>query len=152
MKHKSFTLKRWLIWGISLVTTIGVIAGIWFYHLFIISSFDRPWIPSSERQTIEVTYINWACDCADFVETRNFKENPVSEPEEEDFLFIEPEKESIKLDSTFYSSIHYSKNLRLTGRFYIDKGIPKSYEMKTPVKPEHAKVFLYDTIELVEKK
>jgi hypothetical protein len=82
MKSKSFTLRRLFIWVISWVAGIVLIGGIWFYPMFILSPFDRPWILSSERQTIEVTYINWACDCADFVETNKFKENPVSEPSE----------------------------------------------------------------------
>jgi hypothetical protein len=144
-------LKRLIYWTGLIVIGFVVIGSIWYYHMFITSPLDRPWIPSTERQTIEVTYVNWACDCADFVETKNFKTSPISEPEEDDYLFVEPAREEVNLDSTYYSRLHFSKNLKLTGRFYIDKGIPTSYEMKTPLKPEHAKVFLYDKVEFVNK-
>lgn len=140
-----------MFWTVATITGIVATGAIWYYTMFIISPLDRPWIPSSERQTIEVTYVNWACDCADFVETKNLEENPISEPEAEDYLFIAPASAEVMVDSSFYASLHYSKNLRLTGRFYVDQGIPTTYERKTPVKPEHAKVFLYDKIEYIVK-
>jgi hypothetical protein len=133
------------------IVTIATLFGIWYYHTFIISPLDRPWILSTDEKTIEVTYVNWACDCADFIETKNYADSPTSEPASEDYLFIEPANPQLALKNNFYEKDHFEKNLRLTGHFYIDKGVPASYEMKTPEKPEHARVFRYDKIEYIDK-
>jgi hypothetical protein len=143
-------IKRTLkISGLA-VGILTLIFGIWFYDRFILSPLDRPWILSDHEETITLTYVNWACDCADFVETKHFKENPISEPKSDAYIFIEPSRPELKLDTGFYSEQHFYKYIRLTGRFYLDKGIPESYEMKTPEKPDHAKVFRYDKIEYID--
>jgi hypothetical protein len=41
--------------------------------------------------------------------------------------------------------------LTLTGQFYKDKGIPNSYERKTPEKPKKARVFRYDSFTFIDK-
>ena len=138
----------WKVAGFSL-TAIVLLCALWFCKVFIISPLDRPWLLSDNEETIEVTYVHWACDCADFVETKKFAHNAVTEPDDDDYIFIEPARAEIKLGDDFYSDKRFYK-LRLTGRFYLDKGIPGSYELKTPMKPDHAKVFRYDKIEYVD--
>lgn len=71
---------------------------------------------------------------------------------EQDFIFIEPSSPDIRPDSAFYNQGHFYKHLRLTGRFYLDKGIPGTYEMKTPIKPDHARVFRYHKVEYVDRR
>lgn len=109
---------------------------------------DRPVKLSDKAETIEVAYINWACDCADFIETKDWKGN---EAREEDCIFIEPANPENKVPESFYSKNHFGKYLRLTGHFYTDKGIPAGYEQKTPEKPVRAKVFRYDKLEIIDK-
>lgn len=46
---------------------------------------------------------------------------------------------------------YFDYHLILTGQFYEEKGIPESYEAKTPEAPCKAKVFRYDSFYLVKK-
>jgi hypothetical protein len=143
-----FTIMKIVV---AFVGGIVLIFALWYYNMFVISPLDRPWLISKDEETITLTYVNWACDCADFVETRHFQNSAVSEPQSEDYIFIEPSRPVLQLDSDFYSNKHFYSYIKLTGRFYVDKGIPESYELKTPEKPDHAKVFRYDKIEFIDK-
>jgi hypothetical protein len=120
-------------------------------YLVIIGCNDQPTRLSLKVETIEVMYVNWACDCADFIETRYFKENPNYQVDEKDCIFIEPANSNLKIPTEYYEKTHFEKYLQLVGAFYIDKGIPRSYEMKTPVKPGKARVFRYKSFKFVDK-
>lgn len=120
------------------------------YFKFTPTFFDRPSELTGKTETIEVVYINWACDCANFIETKHHKSNPQYETREEDCIFIEPSNDSLRVPESFYATDHFEKKLRLTGQFYKNKGIPSSYEMKTVgEKPDKAVVFRFDKIELI---
>lgn len=130
------TLKR-------LTFTFGLIG--------LIACNDQPAKLSGKTETIEVAYINWACDCADFIETRFYKDNTNYEPKKEDCIFIEPANPGIKIPDNYFEKGHFENHLSLTGQFYIDKGVPNNYDSKTPEKPERAKVFRYDKFEYKRK-
>src|SRR5262245_38310275 len=102
---------------------------------------------SGTQETITVTHINWACDCADFIETRLLPASPDEEIKEEECIFIEPAESGKAIPDSFYSKAHFNYHLQLTGEFYTDKGIPDSYDRKTPEKPKVAKVFRYKSFE-----
>jgi hypothetical protein len=99
-------------------------------------------------QTVDLFYVNWACDCANFVDMRNYENNPNYEPREEDGIFVEPLADDVKIPESFYK-YSFGKILRLTGQFYLDKGIPRGYGQKTNIKPEHARVFRYHKLEIL---
>jgi hypothetical protein len=154
MQSKIFKIiKRVLIWGIlSFVVLFAIFFSIYYFR-FNITTFDRPTKLETKKETIEVTYVNWACDCADFLETKFYKNNPDYEAKEDDCIFIEPSEPSLTIPESYYSDDHFNKILRLTGHYYKNKGIPTSYEMKTVgEKPEKAKVFRYDKIEMIERR
>ena len=111
---------------------------------------DQPTKLSGKTETIEVSYVNWACDCADFIETKFYRQNPNYEAREEDCVFIEPSMERNKIPDDYFDKGHFKYYLKLSGQFYVDKGFPNSYDRKTPEKPEKAKVFRYDSFELVK--
>ena len=111
-------------------------------------SSNQPKQLSGKIETLDVMYINWACDCADFIEQGRYIDN---EPNDEDLFFIEPAHDSLKIPDEYFSTGHFDYYLRLSGQFYVDKGIPDSYEQKTPEKPEKARVFRYDSYELIKK-
>ncbi len=69
---------------------------------------------------------------------------------EEDCIFIEPSNLKMKIPNDFFRENHFSYGLRLTGQFYLDLGVPKHYDRKTPEKLEKAKVFRYDKFEFVK--
>jgi hypothetical protein len=113
---------------------------------------DQPKKLSGVKETIEVSYVNWSCDCANFIETKYHKENPDYKVKEEDCIFIEPINEQSKIPKRYYNEQHFEYFLKLNGQFYKDKGVPNSYDRKTPERPEQAKVFRYDSYELVKIK
>lgn len=120
-----------------------------FYFQSTITFWDYPAKLSQQTETIEVVYINWACDCADFVETK-YLNNPSGKIQEEDCIFIEPAQAVLKLPERFYEKDHFEKKLRLHGQFYQGKGISRSYEQKTPEKPIPARVFWYSKVEILD--
>jgi hypothetical protein len=132
-----------LILSLSL-GTIGLLFGI-LYINSTVTFIDRPFFLSSDKQTIIATRVEWMCNCANFIDTTNYKSNPVTEPADNDYFFIEPTQPGQDWDRD-----HFIKNkyVRLTGQFYLDKGIPKEYEFRhIEDKPDHARVFKFDKIE-----
>ncbi|GAB3515512.1 MAG TPA: hypothetical protein VGE24_12750 [Emticicia sp.] len=131
--------------GISAIIALLLVCLLIYYFSFSkITFLDRPYFLSNKRETIEVGYVMWSCDCADFVETKNHKSD--------DFIFIEAADPSLIVPEEFYASGHFTRNLRLTGQFYKKEGVSRTYELKTPQKPEWARVFRYDKIEIVDRK
>ncbi|MDX2070427.1 MAG: hypothetical protein SFV55_18515 [Haliscomenobacter sp.] len=111
---------------------------------------DHPFKLSATTEIIDVNYVNWACDCANFIETKYAQNDPNYEVREEDCIFIEPANAKLKLPERYFKKDHFEKKLRLTGQFYLKKGIPRFYEQKTPKKPAAAKVFRYTKFEVVD--
>ena len=145
------TIRRLSIISIFIASFVFVIAFIIYYFVTTPTIFDRPSGLTEEIKTIEVSYINWACDCPDFIETKYYKNNFSYKSKEEDCIFIESANPSINVPDNFYSKGHFEKHLRLTGQFYKKIGIPKAYKQKTSEKPDKANVFRYYKIEIIEK-
>lgn len=122
-----------------------------FTLIWLTSCNDQPKTISGLTETIEVSYVNWACDCADFIERKYFESDTNYEIRAEDCIFIEPATKETKIPEDYFAEGHFKYYLRLTGQFYSDKGIPKTYERKTPERPEKARVFRYDSFELAIK-
>lgn len=149
MLQRRIIKKMILVLGCTAGTV--VLGGIAFlYSKFHIMPYDRAWFLSDKIETIDVHHTNWACDCADFTFHRTPPANTDAIPEA-DFFFIEPSDPAIGVREAFYDSGYFNQYIRLTGRFYTDQGISRSYELKTPEKPEHARVFRYDQIEYIDK-
>ena len=124
--------------------TIGLVIGILYFNSTV-TFIDRPFFLSDDQVTIVATRVEWMCNCANFIDTTNYKSNPVTEPRDNDYFFIEPAQPGQDWDRG-----HFIKNkyVRLTGQFYLDKGIPKEYELgHLEDKPNHARVFKFDKIE-----
>ena len=137
---------------IAIITTICLVLAITysiFYYKSNLFFFDLPKHLSKKAETIEVYYINWACDCPDFIETKYRNENPDYETKAEDCIFIESAS-TLSDSEIFEPTKHAFKTLSLTGQFYSDKGISRNYEKKTPERPQHARVFQYTKLEVVE--
>lgn len=142
----------------KLLLGVLLIVGLTFCIIFIIHYFnstvttlDNPRKLTGKTETIEVSYVNWACDCADFIEIR-FYANPGYETREEDCIFLEPSKLEIQIPDSFYKN-HFGRTLRLKGQFYTDLGIPTNYLKKTDAtKPRKSKVFRYEEIEIIPTK
>ena len=136
--------KKIRLLSILLMTTVGLLAGITYYNSTV-TFLDRPFFLSGNNVTIVASRVDWMCNCANFVDTTTYKTNPVTEPADNDYFFIEAAQPGQHWDRN-----HFAKNkyIRLTGQFYIDKGLPKEYELgQLEEKPDHARVFKFDKIE-----
>ncbi len=113
-------------------------------------SFDQqPTHLSNTRETIIVAYINWACDCPDWIETKYRRDS--IEIDEDLCIYIEPAEPALAVPDSFYTNGQFFQTLRLSGRFYLDKGIPVCYQAKSTGKTAPGKVFYYDRIELIDQ-
>lgn len=116
-----------------------------------ITSSDFPNELSEEIDTMEITYIAWACACANWLPEKYFDLNndKLSETPEDYCIFIEAEKEEMKIPDEYHLG-GYQNRIRLIGKFYKDKGISRDYEQPTSQKPEKARVFRYSEIEVIK--
>ncbi len=141
--------KRILI--ITLTISILIAGFIFFIKESSVTFFDQPNELSNHVEQIEVGYVNWACDCANFYETQLFSENSDYKLKADDCIFIEAKDKSHTIPKNYFDTIYRNNNLRLTGRFYLDKGISATYEMKTSEKPKYARVFQFDSFEIIDE-
>lgn len=134
---------------VGICYTVGVVslsAFAFAYSKFNLMPYDWAWFLSDKAETIDVYHINWACDCADYY----FQTTPPADRDtipESDYFFVEPSDPSLKVRTRLDDSSCVYNYIRLTGRFYTDRGISRTYELKTPEKPKSAPVFRYDKIE-----
>ncbi len=145
------TKKTLLFFLTGLLTTLFV-ALVYYIDAKVVTPLDRPHFLSSKKESIDVTYVSFLCDCANFVEIKNYKTNPISEPDENDYIYIEPATADLAVNTFFYDTGRHYYNLRLTGSYYIDKGIPATYTYTDPFKPALARVFRYERIEFILRK
>jgi hypothetical protein len=123
--------------------TIGLVFGVLFYNSTV-TPFDRPFFLSNTKETIIATRVDWMCNCANFVDTTKYETNSVTEPKDDDYFFIESSHPD-QLDRDYFIK---NKYVKLTGQFYIDKGIPGEFILgHIEDKPDHARVFKLDKIE-----
>ncbi len=100
-----------------------------------------------EVQDVELTYIAWACDCANWAtleDAEKYAEN-IEDSLAHKSIFIEPASKSIELPDT----LGYANDvIKFTGSFYENIGYPKNYySFQTPPK---ARVFRYIEYEVIE--
>ncbi len=116
-----------------------------------ITSKDFPTKLSEQVDTIEVSYIEWACACANWLPT-NYLDDPNYDASinSANCIFIEAEKEELKIPDE-YPLGRTENRLQLIGRYYLDKGISRDYKQPIPQKPDYAKVFRYSKAEVILK-
>lgn len=102
---------------------------------------------NEKTETIELTYIAWACDCANWAtkdDLYKYSEN-IGDSLAYQSIFIEPINQSIELPDT----LGYSNDIiKFTGQFYKKRGFPKGYQSFE--NPEKARVFRYTDYEVVK--
>ena len=96
-----------------------------------------------EVHTLELSYIAWACDCANWATEEDmaaFDGDSLAERS----VFIEPANKELELPDT----LGYNNDLiRFTGSFYREKGYPKGYSSFQ--NPEKARVLRYTRYEVI---
>jgi hypothetical protein len=103
------------------LSTMGLVFGILFYNSNV-TPLDRPFFISGTKETIIATRVDWMCNCANFVDTTEYKTNSVTEPRDNDYETSHPDQ----LDRDYFIK---NKYVKLTGQFYVDKGIPGEFKL-----------------------
>ena len=91
------------------------------------------------EQSIELNYISWACDCANWAETKIINENLDDYDRlSSNCYFIEPATDDLVLPDSFHVS---DNHIVFTGQFYRYPKFPKGYYSQEH--PDPALVFRY---------
>ncbi len=146
-------MKKFLRLSVALLSGVGIgISTVFAWQLTQqhITVFDTPKILSNHEETIEVSYIRWACDCANWLPDAAHTSAPDYELQPEDCIFIEPASSDIIIPESFFENS--TNTLRITGKYYQDRGIARRYDMKTPDKPERARVFRYYAYKIISNR
>ncbi len=98
-------------------------------------------------QTLELTYIAWACDCANWATQEDLKKysDNIGDSLADQSIFVEPDNPSLALPDTLGFS---NDVIRFTGQFYKNKGFPQGYQSSQD--PEKASVFRYTKYEVLK--
>jgi len=116
-----------------------------------ITFLDYPNKIETKIDTIEVSYISWACACPNWIEVDYFEKNPTYKNTDysKDCFFIEAKKGTIKLPEKHHTTYNEVK-IKLIGSFYAENGISRDYIKPTSQKPEHSRVFRYSDFEIIK--
>lgn len=102
---------------------------------------------NGKMETIELTYIAWASDCANWAtkeDLKKYSEN-IGDSLAHRCIFIEPANQSLELPDT----LGYSNDIiKFTGQFYDKRGFPKDY--KSLENPDEARIFRYTNYAVVK--
>lgn len=92
-----------------------------------------------KEQNIELTYIAWACECANWA-TKNdiVKYQDFEDKLAEKCVYIEAANPEVEFPD---SLIKFNTKVLVKGNFYKNKGFPNGFESEQ--NPEKAKVFRY---------
>ncbi len=97
-----------------------------------------------EVQTLELTYIAWACDCANWATHDIMEKYHDNDSLADNCIFIEPASSTLKLPDT----LGWNGDLiRFTGQFYKEKGFPKRFSSFE--NPNKARVFRYTEYDVI---
>ena len=92
-----------------------------------------------KEQNIELTYIAWACECANWATKNDIDEYQDFEDKlAEKCVYIEAVNTEVEFPD---SLIKFNTKVLFKGNFYKNKGFPKGFE--SDQNPEKAKVFRY---------
>ena len=95
--------------------------------------------------TVDLFYIAWACDCANWIEEDNYEKYSDQDNMAENSIFLEPADSNLILPDT----LGYSADIiKFTGQFYTEKGYPKTYP-RSEQNPEPARVFRYTNYKVI---
>jgi len=115
--------------------------------VFASCSSDRKGELEGKVSTLELTYIAWACDCANWATKEDLKKysDNIGDTLADQSIFVEPANQSLELPDTLGWS---NDIIKFTGQFYNKKGFPKDYQSNED--PEKARVFRYTQYEVVK--
>jgi len=106
---------------------------------------------TSKRDTLTLSYTNWACACANWLPLEELDKNRQEEyPYFEDLhIYIEAKNNSCKIPEKFIG-VGYGNQIKVFGKYFENSGISIDYSRPTSEFPNYARVFQYDSFEIVK--
>ena len=142
-------IKYIAIIALIIVLTIGT--------LFMISParpiyfIDYSYKLTSQRDTLTLSYTRWACACANWLPQEELDRNRQEEyPYFEDLhIYIEANNSACKIPEK-YIGVGYGNHIKVYGQYFKNLGISKDYSRPTNEFPDYARVFQYDSFEIIK--
>ncbi len=103
---------------------------------------------TGKTETLELSYIVWGCDCANWVTPADFDKYKDAELNEH-CIFIEPATDSLSLKVPSYFD-PFKHKIKIKGQFYKNPDYPKG-TVQSEERLEKAKVFRYTELKVKEK-
>ena len=114
-------IRRVFIGVFSLIGVLLLSYLFYYFYAIKITFLDHPYFLSNNKETLEVCYVTWGCDCADFIETKYYNDsNYVAK--DDDYLFIEAADSSLIVPRDFYVNGRFTKNFDLPDNFIRKRG------------------------------
>jgi hypothetical protein len=101
-----------------------------------------------KEQTIELHYIAWACDCANWATTSDIAKyhDNIGDTLARLCICVEPADSSLQLPDDIGQ---IGVKVKFTGRFYKEKGFPANYTSNEY--PDKARVFRYTRYRIIKR-
>jgi|688.fasta_scaffold144480_4 hypothetical protein len=96
-------------------------------------------------RTIQVQYIVFGCECANWLVLKS-KPKLVTNQKEGEYIFLEPEDIAKALPDSLSWNLHV---VECIGKFYNEEGYPKKY-LKSEQSVDKARVFRYSSWKMIE--
>lgn len=114
-----------------------------------IKTEDFPTELSTQEETIEVSYVAWACACPNWLPT-TVSNQPGYDTTDyaQDCVFLESADGKSEIPTELHKG-GKGQSMRLIGNYYVDAGISRDYEQPTSEIPAYAKVFRYTSFESI---
>ncbi|PWT77140.1 MAG: hypothetical protein C5B59_04875 [Bacteroidetes bacterium] len=100
-------------------------------------------------ETIDFQRVQRNCVCADWVKANELK-NPKNGSSSE-FFFIQPSSPDLAIPASRLSMADSGYIFRLQGYFSNEKDLPANYQNFKDPKPEKARIFYYNSFEVVKQ-
>jgi hypothetical protein len=148
-QNRSLIIIKRLALVVLVMLFLAVMTLIFLY--FYLTSSQQPKQLSHQTEVIHVYPVRWSCDCANFKVINGAAVS--ADDNQGEYIFIEPATDALKIDEDMLYQKRYGDQLQLTGQYYLDKGVPDSYERKIPEpipKVDNARVFRYQQYKFVK--
>ncbi len=114
------------------------------YLILVLTAFQCSKKYETEKQTLELEYIAWACDCANWAKSEDIQKYSDYDQLADSCIYVEPATDAIKLPD----SLGFNGDIvQFVGQFYTYRGYPKFY--KSIEWTKKAKVFRYTEYKVI---
>ena len=106
---------------------------------------------TAKRDTLTLSYTNWACACANWLPKEELDSSKILDDIyfEKLHIYIEAKNYECRIPDKFIGS-GYGNQIKVYGSYYTEQGISRDYSRPTSEFPDYARVFQYDSFEIIK--